>query len=145
MNELLKKFDQLPNKIGQAFPPAIWHILVNSWSLTAMIIFAYEFLNGNPHGDLTIHLTIIYIGVLGIYVGTKEFRRWHNAHRATNYGEFFVLIWTIMMIVFVFMATISSEWHISHDLAATYIAVLSIFAITRESKRLREEDKKKDK
>ena len=144
MNELKhagRRINHLPGKIRRLIPAFIWRFLVNVWTLVAMAIFAYEFLTTYPHERLNTELTIIYIGVLTLYVGTKEFRRWHDAHSSTRYGEIYVAIWTLMMITFFLLSFRDSELYVSHDLAATYIAVISIFAITRESKHLHERKK----
>ena len=101
-----------------------------------MVLFTYEFINGNPHPHLNTQLTIIYIGVLTIYVGTKEFRRWNDLHQSTRYGELYVILWTALMVIFCLLSVWRPLLGVSPELAATYIAVLSIFAITHESKHL---------
>lgn len=113
--------------------------------MAALVVFTYEFMNGNPHPDLNIQLTIIYIGVLTIYVGSKEFRRWNNLHLSTRYGEIYVLVWTALMITFALLAIFNPNLHVSADLAATYIAVLSIFALTRQSKLLHQKTRNQQK
>jgi len=142
MNKFIKKINEFPELLQKLIPVFIWRTLINLWSLTALIIFTYEFVNGNPHPSLTVHMTMIYIGVLTIYVGTKEFRRWHNAHQPSRYGEFYVFTWTMMIITFAVLDVIYEEMRISHDLAALYISIISIYAITRESKRLHEREGK---
>lgn len=117
--------------------PAFWRALVNLWSLLALVFFTYEFITGNPDEQLATQVAIIYIGVLGLYVGTKEFRRWHREHLSTYYGEFYVLLWTALMVIFMILSATNSDLKIGHDLTAVYLAVISIFAVTTESKRLR--------
>ncbi|MFA5358935.1 MAG: hypothetical protein WC310_03920 [Patescibacteria group bacterium] len=140
MNGKLQKttdlINSLPETIAELIPASIWRVLVNTWSMAAMVVFTYEFINAYPHPELTTNLAIIYIGVLTIYVGTKEFQRWNNIHSSVRYGEFYVLTWTILMLVFVAMAAYDKQLYVNHDLAATYIAILTIFALTREIKSL---------
>lgn len=132
MNEI----NNFLNAFSKIIPAPLWRGIIHVWSVAAMLIFAYEFSNGNPRPEITVDLSIIYIIVLTVYVGTKEFRRWSNSRLTRRYGELYVLAWTVMMLIFMILTAINKNLHISPDLAATYIAVISLFAVARESKRI---------
>jgi len=77
------------------------------------------------------------MGVLGIYVGTKEFDRWYEQHDGTHPGEFFVLAWTTLLILlFSISITLNGNYAVSGEVIAVYILVLTVFAISQKSKRM---------
>jgi len=78
-----------------------------------------------------------YVGVLTIYAGTKEFDRWNDYHDGRHPGEIYVVFWTMLIAVLVFLGMYKGHsYKISSEIVATYIAVLGIFALTQKSKEL---------
>lgn len=81
---------------------------------------------------------MIYLGILGIYAGEKEYTRWKKKFESDHIGEIFVIIWTIAMIFFVITATLSrGMYRLPSEFAVVYTSVVGIFAITARSKALR--------
>jgi len=116
-----------------------FRLLTNLWTVITLILFIIDFYSGNKYDSATSIIGIIYVGVLGIYAGSKEFERWQNKNYISYYiGEYFVVAWTIIAAIFVFMAPFSNGlFRVPEEFGATYIAVLAIFAITRRSKVMR--------
>ena len=114
-----------------------WRFLTNIWTCVAIIIYILDFASNNLYDASAAAVSAIYIAVLSIYVGTKEFERW-QAHYARNYyGEVYIIIWTIFMMVACFSATLSQgDFRIPPGLVVVYTVILSIFAISRRSKSL---------
>ncbi len=115
----------------------VWRTLTNFWTYVFLAFILLDFFNGGRFSGLNTPLSILYVGVLTLYVGTKEFERWYELHEGRHPGELFVLGWTAVMAV-LFIATFLSggERMISSEVVADYIAVLSIYAVTQQSKRL---------
>ncbi len=82
-------------------------------------------------------LAAIYIGILAVYVGQKEFERWCHIHDGRHPGEWFVIGWTLLVFSFFILDFIFSKPYIIPDvLIYTYITVLGVLAITIKSKRI---------
>lgn len=115
----------------------IWRVLTNFWTF---IFIAFIFLNiifEERFSFLVTIFSILYVGTLAIYAGTKEFDRWYATHRGQHPGELFVAIWTfIMLLIFVISIIFNKDYQMYKEIVTVYIAVLSIFAITQKSKRL---------
>lgn len=116
----------------------IWRWLTNFWTLVVMAFLVVDFYLYGAYDFLIAPLSVIYIGVLGLYAGTKEFDRWYELHGERRHpGEWFVLIWTIVIFcLFTFSFFIKDGRKISPEAIATYIMVLSVFALTQQSKAL---------
>jgi hypothetical protein len=41
-------------------------------------------------------MSVVYIGVLGLFASTKEFDRWYDLHESRHPGELFVIAWTLV-------------------------------------------------
>lgn len=114
--------------------------------MLAFIVF--NFINGNSYNYLVVPMSILYSGVLAIYVTTKEFERWYEEHKSQHPGELFVLLWTVVMFFVLAGAFILGEgYHFPSDIiVGVYLGVLTLFAITQKSKefhrRSREEENK---
>jgi len=124
----------------------IWRQLSNLWTFAAMGFFLFDFFTGDQYSGYAAAISIIYIAILGIYVGTKEFERWQNSHHSKRRGEWFIIVWTAIIIFFIVTAIISGgKYRMPSEFTATYIALLSIFALTQRSKFLhnrKDEDNK---
>jgi MFS-type transporter involved in bile tolerance (Atg22 family) len=113
----------------------IWRQLTNLWTFAAMGFFLFDFFMGDKYSGYAAAVSIIYITILGIYVGTKEFDRWQDSHHSKRHGEFFIIIWTVIILFFIIIAIISGgKYRMPSEFTATYIALLSIFALTQRSK-----------
>ena len=100
-------------------------------------VFIYDFVTPFSSTAVTGTVGTIYIAILSIFVGTKEFDRWFNAANGRHYGEVFVYLWTAVMVVFVVFAAVPGyTLRIPSAATAVYIAVLGIYAITGRSKAL---------
>lgn len=121
----------------------IWRILTNFWTVVFLGFIVVNFWYEDQIGFLVAPLSFLYIGILSLYVGTKEFDRWYELHESRHPGELFVIAWTVVLVALVVVSIVSKrQYHTSTEIIADYIAVLSIFAITQKSKRLYAEKRK---
>ena len=112
-------------------------LLVNFWTLSlwALIIVDF-FLKNRFDGPLGI-MSAIYSAVLSLYVGTKEFKRWHQLYDGRHPGEIFIIGWTVLIFGLLLCSIfLGYEYRIPGEVVASYVVVLSVFAITQESKKL---------
>ncbi len=115
----------------------IWRILTNIWTVVFVIFLIFDFFQLNKYEYLTVPFSIIYLGVLGLYAGTKEFDRWYEMHEGRHPGELFIILWTIITFGLLGISFFSKgNYKISSEAIADYIMVLSVFALTQKSKRL---------
>jgi phosphatidylserine synthase len=122
----------------------IWRILTNVWTMVFVAFLIFDFFSFNRFEYLTVPFSIIYVGVLGLYVSTKEFDRWYEMHEGRHPGELFVILWTLMIFAVLGISFFSQgEYKVSSEAIADYIMVLSVFSLTQKSKRLHERKKKK--
>ncbi len=122
----------------------IWRILTHFWTIAFIVFLAYNFFSVNQYEFLIAPLSVIYVSLLGLYAGTKEFDRWYDLHKSRHPGELFVIVWTVF--VFLFLAVsfyLGKEYRFSSEAVAVYIMVLSVFALTQRSKRLYEESQRR--
>lgn len=118
----------------------IWRILTNLWTAAFMFLLIMNFFSTDQYEFLIAPFSIIYTGVLALYVGTKEFDRWYDQHEERHPGEWFVIVWTIVIFGLIGSAfSLGKEYKVSSESVAVYIMVLSVFALTQKSKRLYEE------
>jgi len=121
----------------------IWRILTNFWTVVFIIFLIFNFFRLNQFEYLIAPFSVIYIGILGLYAGTKEFDRWYEMHEGRHPGELFVIFWTIVIFSLLGISFFVSGYKVSSEAIADYIMVLSVFALTQKSKRLYERKKKK--
>lgn len=113
-----------------------WRFLADFWALATMALFIFEIFIMKKSDTIANLASLVYIAILGIYAGKKEFYRWRQQHyMSLHWGEMFVLYWTGFMLV-AFIFSIWNNLHLPEGLAATYVAVISIFALTKKSKDL---------
>lgn len=128
---LLVRISERAGKFG------FWRALVNFWTLLFFVAIIYDFFHANILGMNNIILTIaaIYCAALAIYSAEKEFRRWHRSHSSMHPGEIYAILWTILIMgIIIGQATLDISYEIPPEVSASYIAVITILAITRESK-----------
>ena len=115
----------------------IWRTLTNLWTIIFMALLILDFFLKNQFEFLTAPFSVIYIGILGLYVGTKEFDRWYEMHEGRHPGELFVIAWTVVIFLLLGLsAWFGNGYRVSSEAIADYIMVLSVFALTQKSKSL---------
>ncbi|MFH1598331.1 MAG: hypothetical protein ABIB97_04690 [Patescibacteria group bacterium] len=114
----------------------IWRILTNTWTVVAIILFTFDFASANRYDSSMGAVAAIYIAILSIYVGTKEFERWQSHYSDNYYGEIYVIIWTIFVLIASTTAPFTKMFQVPTELVIVYTVVLSIFALSRRSKTL---------
>lgn len=109
---------------------------MNFWSIIFYFLIIYDFAKNNTFEYLMGPLATVYIGILAIYAGDKEFTRWHQAnHNGKHPGELFIIAWTILVFSILFLCFIFSKpYKLPDEVTSAYIAALTILAITRRSK-----------
>ncbi len=124
-----------------------WRIIVNFWTFIFFAAILYDFFNKNILSDDDVLLAIagIYAAALAIYSAEKEFRRWHHMHKSIHPGEMYSIIWTVLILFLIAGTAIYKvPYHMPAEVSASYIAMISILAITRESKNFyKRRDKKR--
>lgn len=122
----------------------IWRVLTHFWGLLTAICFILTFFNTFDLSEALASLVFIYIPVLSLFTSIKEFHRWQDKNFISNHsGEFFVFLWTLLLIIFILLtAWRPNLYDIPGEFAATYIGILGIFALSRESRRLKRKRKK---
>ena len=115
-----------------------WRYITNLWCLISYTAIIYDFIYNHALGDLLPSILVIYVALLTIFVGAKEFERWYETHQSRHPGELFVIGWTIVIVgIVIAKVVLHKNYSIPGEVMATYIAVLSIMAITQKSKSLR--------
>lgn len=113
-----------------------WRFLADFWAAVTMALFIFEIFIMRKSDTIANLASLVYITILGVYAGNKEFYRWRQGHYLSlHWGEIFVVYWTIL----IFVTLSFSIWRhleMPEGLMGTYIAVISIFALTRKSKAL---------
>jgi hypothetical protein len=114
-----------------------WKYLVNFWTIFFMVLIVFDFIFDNALLEILELTAFIYIGVLAIYAGNKEFERWYNRHKDKHPGEVFVIIWTSIIFLVVMLDLIwPRSYHLPSAVISAYVAVLTILAVTEKSKSL---------
>jgi len=115
----------------------VWRILTNLWTVIVLGFIVVNFAEKNRYEPLVAPVNALYAGLLTLYVGTKEFDRWYERHAGRHPGELFVIFWTALMVSLVIAnIVLGPAYLIPSDVVATYIAVLTLFALTQQSKKL---------
>ena len=115
----------------------IWRWLTNFWTFIFLTFAVFNFFTHESVDYLTAPLSVVYVGILGLYVGTKEFDRWYEMHSGRHPGEWFVILWTLVTFGLIALSLVlPGGYKVSSEIIAVYIMVLSIFALTQKSKRL---------
>ena len=115
----------------------IWRLLSGIWTIVFILFIVFDFFSEGKYEFLIAPMSAVYLGVLGLYVGTKEFERWYERHQSRHPGEWFVIIWTLIIVgLFAASLLLKGEYRVSPDIIADYIMVLTVFALTQKSKSL---------
>jgi len=114
-----------------------WRYLVNFWTVVVYAAVIYDFVKNNARENLLAPVIIIYVAILAIYVGAKEFERWREFHEGRHPGELFVIGWTVLIVgLWVLGIILAKPYRIPGEVISAYISVLGVLAITRKSKSL---------
>ncbi len=114
-----------------------WFYIVNIWTIIFIGLIIADFINQNSLGELLDISGFIYIGILAIYSGDKEFDRWNKIQMSNRRGELYAIIWTILIISLVTWSFIMEKnYRMPTSVISSYTAVLTILAITQKSKNL---------
>lgn len=114
-------------------------IILNFWTIITLIIFVIDFLSSNRFDSSASAIGVIYLAILGIYSGGKEYNRWRTKFKSRFAGEIYVIAWTIVMAVFVIGAPLSKGlFKVPTEFAVVYTTVVGVFAMTRYSRKMRE-------
>ena len=117
----------------------ILKVILNFWTLFTILLFGIDFFSGNKIDTSASAIGIIYMAILGIYASEKEYSRWKTRFNSHFFGESFIVIWTIAMVIFVVCAFISpGSYKIPTEFSIVYTSVIGVFAITQHSKTLRQ-------
>lgn len=117
---------------------SFWRYMTNFWSIVVWIAIIYDFKYEHALGDVLSSILVIYIALLTIFVSAKEFERWYENHQGRHPGELFVIGWTVLIVgLLMAKVAIHKEYAIPSEVVATYIAVLSVMAITQKSKTMK--------
>ena len=123
-------------------------MVVNFWTLVFFSAIVYDFYNDNilSKDEILLAISAVYTAILAIYSAEKEFRRWHHMHSSMHPGELYSILWTILIIFLIVGGTfLRVGYHIPAEVSASYVGVIAILAITRESKNYyKKRSKKKD-
>jgi len=115
----------------------LWRWLTNFWTVIFLVFLIVDFFMDNHFEFLIAPFSVIYVGILGLYVGTKEFDRWYDMHESRHPGELFVIVWTIVVFGLLVLSLVFGDgYKVSSEAIAVYIMVLSVFALTQKSKKL---------
>lgn len=123
-----------------------WRLLTNFWTGIFYVAIVYDLFSHNSLDENHVILAVagIYCASLAIYSAEKEFRRWHDMHSSMHPGEVYAFIWTIFILALIIVqVSLNIEYHMPPEVSASYIAVISILALTRESKNLYKKKGKK--
>ena len=115
-----------------------WRYVVNFWTILFFVAIIYDFFNDNvlSKNEILLAIAAIYTAFLAIYSAEKEFRRWHHMHNTSLHpGEVYAILWTILIIALIVVNVFYKvPYHMPAEVSASYIGVIGILALTRESK-----------
>jgi len=114
-----------------------WRYLINFWSFVFFLFIILDFISGNGYKELLNILSVVYISALALYSSNKEFERWYDQHESKHPGEIFVVIWSILIFFLFSLSFIfKGNYQIPTSVISSYIAVLTILAVTKKSKEI---------
>ncbi len=121
-----------------------WYYLVSFWTFVCLGAIVLDFLYRGQFSRWLPTLLVVYISVLTLYAGIKEFERWYDVYDGRHPGEVFVFLWTVVVAgVVIANLVLKRDYKLPEEVISTYIAVLGIMAITQKSKRLYKKRHKK--
>ncbi|MES2470681.1 MAG: hypothetical protein V4526_00375 [Patescibacteria group bacterium] len=124
---------------------SFWRRLTNFWTAVFFAVIIYDFLSHNSlhHNGVILGVAAIYAASLAIYSAEKEFKRWKNKHNVMHPGEIYIILWTLLVVgLIVCDLVFHMDYHMPPEVSSSFIVVLGILAITKESKHLYKRKKK---
>ncbi len=118
----------------------------NFWTFVFFIVIIGDFITENSfdRAGLILLVAIFYTAFLAIYSAEKEFKRWHESNKTMHPGEMYVVIWTILIVgLLAANLYLKEKYELPAEVRASYIVVIGILAITKESKYLYKQKKKR--
>lgn len=131
----------IPKQLGEKF----WRRLTNFWTLIFFGTIIYDFITNNAldHNGTVLIVATVYGATLAIYSAEKEFKRWNDCHETIHPGELYVIVWTVLVFGLLALNLILDKpYELPAEVRATYIVVVGILALTKESKHLYRKQKK---
>ena len=116
-----------------------WRNITKIWTIVFFAAIIYDFITNNSLevNELLLPIAVIYDAVLAVYSAEKEFKRWHDCHETIHPGELYVILWSVLVFGLIGVSVaLHHAYHIPPEVSASYIVVIGILAITRESKHL---------
>lgn len=114
-----------------------WRYLINFWSLFFFLAIIADLYQGNALVHPLNIVAAIYVSVLAIYVGDKEFERWYDKHAGKHPGEIFVIAWSIIIFLLLISSFLFNGYYqVPNSVISSYIAVLTILVVTNKSKQM---------
>lgn len=115
--------------------PKLWRYLTNFWTIIFYIVIISDFVRDGAYHELLAPIAAIYIAILAIYAGEKEFERWQDIHEGRHPGEVFIIVWTVLVIgLIAAKLVINKSYPWPGEVTAVYITVLGVLAVTRKSR-----------
>ena len=104
-----------------------------------MAWFLVDFFSGGIFDSSASAIGIIYLALLGIYISEKEYSRWKGSFKSEFLGEIFVIIWTLVMLIFVIIAPLSNgSYYVPKEFGVIYASIIAAFAISQHSKAMKQ-------
>ncbi len=115
----------------------LWRYFVSAWTVFIFCLVIFDFVTDNGIRDVLGPVAAVYIATLAIYSTEKEFLRWYDQWQGFHPGEIYVFLWTILLAtVLLSDLYLQKPYVVPSEIISTYIAVLGILAVTRQSKLL---------
>ncbi|MDD4900838.1 MAG: hypothetical protein PHS62_01840 [Patescibacteria group bacterium] len=119
----------------QSHSEKYWRWLANIWLAVIVFIIIIDFWSGGHYTYLISPISLLYITLLTVYIGSKEFKRWFNHYQGHHPGEIALVIWTVLIFILIISnAYLGSSYHISQDTISTYLVVVTLFIASRGSR-----------
>ncbi len=132
--------EQITQGSDKYLKPSFWRRLLGLWTIVVFLVAIVDFIQDNAIDNAMVPILIIYTAILSAYSAEKEFRRWHDFHSGRHPGEIYVILWTILIItIFTADVLLNKPYSLPESITSTYIIVIGILAITKNSKRLFQE------
>ncbi|PIR44223.1 hypothetical protein COV23_01000 [Candidatus Wolfebacteria bacterium CG10_big_fil_rev_8_21_14_0_10_31_9] len=114
-----------------------WRYITNFWTFVVYIVAIGDYITNNGWHDYLGPVATIYVAILAIYAGEKEFERWYDYYKGRHPGEVFIFIWTILIIGLITTNFfLNKPYVLPGEIITVYITVLGILAITNKSKKI---------
>ena len=118
----------------------VLRFLAGLWGWLTIIFFTIDFFSGHKYDVSISGISVIYGAILAFYVGSKEYLRWSKKKllKSKYFGEIYVIIWTLLMVIFVVLAPFSGGYlKVPGEFTAVYLMVLSVYILSQQSKSLK--------